>query len=410
MRALRGAAAVAVAALSLVVPVTDAAARAVPCDTIVVSPTAARDGTVLCVRAAPGRIVLSASADFGRTWRTVTPAGFLDRDERYFNDLVLSPAYSQDRLLFLQTKDALYASTDAGATLLPVDPAGGAYTALPSITALRRVLPVASSPVPNGVLLAQALQAAPPHLLHPPSRTQAPGGPGFLETFVASPPGDGAYAGTILALGRDVPTLLTGGVPLRIQDAVYPCTPSLACPTRRGTFPPGDWVTDIRLSPDFARTGVVHAQTSLGQFAPTLWISRDGGGSFARMPSAQAIVDRASGGEYATARVASDPRNPRRLYLRVWGRDSLESPAEQLFRSDDDGRTWRRLGYWRPPSSKHGRGVRGWPGPSGVQGLRGHEAFEVLPNGTLLLVGLAENGPQLYCSTDGARSWRVTCS
>jgi hypothetical protein len=399
----------AAAALTLAVPATGAPARPVACDTLVVSPTVMRDRTVFCVLTEPGQITVSSSNDLGRTWRTAVPTGFLDGDEQYFNGLVLSPTYSQDRLLFLQTKEALYASTDAAATLLPVDPAGGASTLMPSITALRRVLPVSPVPVPNGVLLAQAFQAAPPQLLHPPARWVAPGGPGLIETFLAAPPGDGPYAGTILAVGRDAPTMLTGGIPLRVQDAVYPCTPSLACPTRKGTFPPDDWVYDIRLSPDFARTGVVHAQTSLGPMIPTLWISRDGGGSFARLPSAQAIVDAAAHGEWALARVASDPRDPRRLYLRVSGKDSREAPREQIFRSDDDGRTWRRLGYWRPSASSYGRGVPGWPGPS-HHGLRDSEPFEVLPNGSLVLTALAPDGGQrLYCSTDGARTWRVTC-
>jgi hypothetical protein len=193
-----------------------------------------------------------------------------------------------------------------------------------------------------------------------------------------------------------------------IKDAVYACTPSLACPTARGSFPPGEWVEEIRLSPDFVRTGVIHARTT-SQTGPRLWISRDGGGSFQRFASAQRIVDSVGRDQPASGvRVESDPRNIRRLYLRVWGKDTKESPAEQIFRSDDDGRTWTRLGYWRPESSAYGRGVRGWPGPSGFP-HRGREAMAVLPDGSLLAVSLASGGPVLYCSSDGARSWRATC-
>jgi len=389
---------------ALVGPDAVAGRPTVACDHLVVSPTVARDRTVFCVRTTVP-LAVATSTDLGRTWRVAEPRGFLDRDERLFNGLIPSPTYESDRLLYLQTKDALYASVDGGATLTLADPAGGAFTVLPSITALRRVTPVSAAP--GGVLLAQAFQVAPPDLLLPPGRTKAVGAPGLVETVLAAPPGDGPYAGAVLAFGRDVPTLVTGGVPVRIQDVVYGCTPELACPTMRARFPLGEHADELSLSPDFARTGVIHAQTWKGMGHRTLWISRNGGETFERLPSAQRILD-AAGSTTPMARVVSDPRKPRRLYLRVWGRDSRSTPAEQMFRSEDDGASWRRIGFQRGAGSRYGRGVAGWPYGSGYA-YGDAESMVILPDGRLLAIGMENGVNRLYCSTDDARTWQATC-
>lgn len=387
----------------LLAPAAGAAPVRVACDHLVVSPTVARDRTVFCVHTvAP--LAVATSHDLGRTWRRVEPRGFLEGDEQAFNGLIPSPTYATDRLVYLQTKEALYSSVDDGATLSLADAAGGAFTALPSITALRRVAP--ASAASGGVLLAQSFQVAPPDLLLPPGRTKAVGAPGLVETVLAAPPGDGPHAGAVLALGRDLATLLTGGLPVRIQDVLYGCTPELACPTARARFPVGEYVEDVYLSPDFARTGVVHAVTARGDGYRRLWISRDGGATVEPVPSAQRILDAA--GRTSAVRVVSDPRRPRRLYLRVWGPDTRDTPAEQMFRSDDAGRSWRRLGFQRGGSGRFGAGMRGWPYGSGY--ARGDdEAMAVLPDGAVLAIGMDAGVRRLYCSTDDARTWRAAC-
>jgi hypothetical protein len=388
---------------ALLAPRAEAAPVPVTCDHLVVSPTVARDRTVFCVHTTKP-IAIATSTDLGRTWRRVEPRGFVGSDQQDFNGLIPSPTYARDGLLYLQTADALYASVDGGATLTLADAAGGASTALPSITALRRVEP--DTPVPGGVLLAQSFQVAPPDLLLPPMRTKAVGAPGLVETILAAPPGDGRYAGAVLAFGRDAATLLAGGLKVLVQDVVYACTPELVCPTARGRFPSGEYVEDIYLSPDYARTGVIHAVTRRGEGRRGLWISRDGGATFEPFRSAQRLVDAvAKAGKQPLVRVVSDPRNPRRMYLRIWGRDTPSVPAEQMFRSDDAGQSWRRIGFRRANGSGP---AKEWPYGSGY--ARGDdESMVALPDGRLLAIGMAGGVHRLYCSTDDATTWQATC-
>lgn len=406
------------AALLLVGPVLPHVVSAAPagavCDFLVASPTVARDRTLFCgwSDGLVGGIRISTSTDLGRSWQTFSPVGLLPTEQGLLNDLIPSPDYATDRTLLVQTADALYTSTDRGAHVTLADPLGGEHSILPDLTPLR-LAPTATVDLPavSKILLAHARQSDRPEIVQPPLRTAAPGAPGPLDTFLVAPPGPGPYAGTILGVGREV--YVPGVTGPSYRAVVYACDAALACPTVRGTMAYGHIVRDASMAADFATSGLAFFLTT-GRGGGRLWVTRDGGRTIEPATGAQRVLDavQRAGGSIIGARLASDPSRPGRQYLRVHQLgDRGGIPAEQMFVSNDAGRTWRRIGYARASTTSGPPGPAGWPGRSIGSGTgRAIEPMLVLGDGRIVVLGLDGDVNRTFCSVDGARTWRATCA
>lgn len=409
-RAPRLLAAAALLLAAVVAPGAGAAQAVAECDDLVVSPTYRTDGTLFCYRDFPELLIWSTT-DRGKTWQVASPAGLEGNGKNWIIRLLPSPTYSQDHALFIVTSRALYVSTDRGATVLPLDVAAGTTYSISNYATLRRVAPVQPLVPWAGVLFAQTYQAGPPTLLLPPQRTPAAGAPGSLDIVLAPPAEtEGPFADRVLGLGDLVPEFATTKEP---RPTFWACNAVLACPTRLSSMTEGHLVYWARLSTDFARTGVVHVVTitERGTYQP--WISRDGGATVERLPSAERLLvdPGALQGVAPDFRIVSDPRRPNRLYLRMhrW-RDTEARAYEEMYRSEDGGRSWKRIGFSHVDTS-HYASPPGWPGASPFGAISGMgESMEVLPDGRILVVGADAQGRyRVHCSMDDARTWAPFC-
>jgi hypothetical protein len=379
------------------------------CHVLVVSPTVARDRTLFCATVRDP-VTISSSVDLGRTWTVVTPTGFLPNDLHVVNQLVPSPTYADDHLLYVQTQDALYRSTDRGATLGLADPLGGAFWTLPALVGLSRATSTPPALPVDGVLLGQANGGTQPDLLQPPLRSKAAGAAGYLDQLLVSQPGSGTYAGRVIGFGMEP---ADPADPARATSALWSCDGTLLCTTMLASFPGGRRRKYAAMAADFASSGVLVFVTETAANTSTVWLSRDGGAHVTPMAGAQRILDAVQGmpdQALLGVRAATDPTHPGRVYLRVGvSHDLPESPIEQMFRSDDWGRTFRRIGYRRALGRKD-PGPPGWPGRTSTPSAAdASERMVVLADGRILALGSDQTANRFYCSTDGARSWHPTC-
>jgi photosystem II stability/assembly factor-like uncharacterized protein len=113
----------------------------------------------------------------------------------------------------------------------------------------------------------------------------------------------------------------------------------------------------------------------LGTSTGTLFISKDGGHSWARFA-------RLGGDDYVLDRVEVDPQNSNTIYAAAWSVDNQQ--AGDLFRSQNGGKTWETL------PGMHGKSIR---------------AFSIShTNSKILTVGALDG---VFRSTDGGDSWKL---
>jgi hypothetical protein len=206
--------------------------------------------------------------------------------------------------------------------------------------------------------------------------------------FALSPsyPGDGLFP----------PALLSGADPSTNLPVIQHCSAALAC--SGSTTLPGavNFSAPVTLLPagDFPGTGVVFAQSGRGVYK-----SVDGGRSF----TALTIINGADTATTATPSVALAPGyrdrgRVRTLFTSVFSvHPDPTNPYTDggVYRSDDGGATWRRMGS-----------------PSPLDG--GSTAVAVAPDGRLFAgyLGTSDAGGThggLLCSSDGGSSWRASC-
>ena len=192
------------------------------------------------------------------------------------------------------------------------------------------------------------------------------------------------------------PALLSGADLSTNLPVIQQCSAALAC--SGSTTLPGavSFSAPATLLPagDFPSTGVVFAQSGRGVYK-----SLDGGNSFAALT----IVNGADTATTATPSVALAPGyrdrgQVRTLFTSVFSvHPDINDPHTTggLYRSDDGGISWRKMGS-----------------PSPLDG--GSTAVGVAPDGRLFagyLSTSAETGTHggLLCSTDGGNSWQASC-
>ena len=115
----------------------------------------------------------------------------------------------------------------------------------------------------------------------------------------------------------------------------------------------------------------------LGTSAGRLFVSNDGGASWAR------LAHLGSGHDYVLDNVAVDPNDPKIIYVAAW---SVENDSGDLFRSKDGGKSWFTL------NGVHGKSLR---------------ALALAPSNPKVVVVGALDG--VYLSSDQGESWfRIT--
>lgn len=417
MRATRLAAAAAVA-VSVALSVPGAAAAPVPCEAVVASPTFARDRTAACLyrKDSNSPMLLAMSTDGARSWRTVAMTGLARPEGVPGIDLVVrfSPAYATDRTLLAVTGNGLFLSTDRGETFSLVDGlvSGGGFG---NPLVYLADAPAATAPVTGTgkhlyVLFAAGYRSA---LVDATARWHQP---------VSAVP-DGSTVR--FALGARSPVAFGYTDDPLTQDrvlAAYRCTADFSCADKLFSFPRGV---------QFAGNGGNEQVQALrdGSLIVTLidgardvhvWRSSDGGATFAVWKPVDAVlapVNRTSEGAPRVS-VMPDTANSKRLFMRVtggpahgkWAKDA--PPAEQVFRSDDAGRTWRRLGYQRAVFQPGRRGTLPWNEATA-------DLMGIVPTGdsrTLLVAATytspgeaSQNWTGVYCSRDSGVHWSRTC-
>jgi hypothetical protein len=403
-------------------PLPASAASAHPaCHEIAVSPGFAKDRIAFCTQVlntANGvALAVYKTSNGGRTW-VRTPAKRLGWDPAAAFDTQpqMSATYARDHRLVVLTNSGLYATTDDGESFTIVDArmkAADLNTPLVYTGSPGSLAPVLGSSrgfgLAAGLSPARVDLATGAHL--PVVGIVGDTTHGFVVPTAASP------ASPVLAASLDQPDPSKPAA----QVSLWTCTDDLVCAEKRYTFPVG--VTTSRfwqLPLAGHRSALVAFADHAGAFQG--YVSTDAGKTFRRWTSLERLVAPAAKyGAPPFVSIASNPALPGRVYARIVGSPKGATwakgapPAEQLFRSDDGGTTWRRVGFQGAWAQ---RGVRGTlPWNRDAFGLTlDPAAFALGSDGRLLVPAARENdygmvsgSETVYCSLDGGRSWYPLC-
>lgn len=386
-------------------PLSGSVARAATgpaCAQVVTAPDFGASRTAFCASITSDgvttSVTLGRSRDAGRTWQRATATGIVATAEDHLVQLVVSPAYSSDRALFVMLNGSgTFRSIDGGESFVPVDPQGfGAVAAArvlggpPAPSATRGVLVVARHGAAEGANQSFVLDPPLPRL--PVSGTPA------LDIAFVSAPDDRAV---VLAVGAT-------GAGHTYQESVFACAPTFSCATPLGHLPVGLHLDRIWLSPSFTKDGVVMVRAIAPDFRVVFLRSRDGGRTFGAWTSVQHLVDAV----YAAGAVPqTDVSGVRvsgrgRLYFRIAAPEVSRggTPAEQLFVSPDVGATWSRVAYGRS-------GLQS--GPRGTMPVLAAPGIVAEPPGFVEAAGdrvFMAGAPGVFCSVDGGVHWSRSCS
>lgn len=395
------------AVAALLLPATPGSAAPVPhCAAAAFSPAFARDRTMFCLTQTGAGTHLLRSADGGRTW----PARVLVAD-RYVHgpDVIVSPAFPDDRTLFVvSTLDSMWVSRDGGRTF-------GLEMAGPAWGSTRTAAYVETVPVPHASLV-----EAPGAMIGSAVYDSIFGVrdvAGTIESAVhyVVPPD---YARTREAVGISWESdIVVAWQPVQWQQMkAYLCRGDFVCTTETFDFGRVNPVATLRIadgddvvitSPDEPDPDVPrHRQLRV-------WRSVDYGRTWQRWLGVERLMHRNGG--FPTVHITKSPDAPRRLFaqLDVRTRD-WAGPRLTVWRSDDDGATWRRVGYaWTAKQPKAGQGTLPWNGPGESIAQTGTWTT-AQPGNRLYAIGAREIGeqvgePRLWCSRDFGRTWRAYC-
>ncbi len=413
MRARRAALAFALAGLLAPASPSYGAVKPPGCLWLGFSPDFARDRTMFCQHHTAGRVVwLHRSVDSGRTW----DAGRVVDDSGVATGIVVSPLFAQDRRVYLTTSDkgtdGFFESVDAGKTFREVP--DSSHRELFSLQLYPYVEPL---PAPHVALV---------HLRFGGGMSVYDSQLGF-RPIVSSPwplgfrfivPPDYPTTRQAVQLGRQ-PSLTVRDVRLIDSgDGAYQCA-DFTCPRRIAEFGllhpsainrivPGDEYfggLDVRGDPPYEGRPYY------------MWRSRDYGRTWSRWASVEKLLNnRAIVPTFGELTVAASPDAPRRLFLHLVSHPEGKQasvPMFQLYRSDDDGASWRRIAHaWGAGQPTKAKSVLPWNEVGPEQ--RFGQIF-VQPGGRLYVPAAHKTGGKfdfvgMYCSTDLGRTWRKgTC-
>lgn len=369
---------------------------------LVVSPAFAADGTAFCAASVNGTFVLYVTHDHARTWTTTQPTGVVLTPGLPANvhGLLISPDFATDRTLVADITGSVFYSTDAGATFVP---AAGNYGRMTMTDALRGV----SAEPSHGVLLGagrfNTSVTARSVMLDPTLPVQRPlVGTGTPDVaFLVPPAGSPDVA---FAVGE------AGSTPSTRQHSFYACNAAYACPEKLGSLPTGEIFAEAWFAPDFATSGVLFAATMDLQNRTHLYASRDRARHLTPAPGLSALLDQAYRAKLSPMLVlAPGKTGSRTLFARMAGGGSAKTLTNRLFRSDDDGATWRLAAWGRDPESRGPNGTMPYEYVAGAWSSIPQGYLTYTPDGRLLFSGTNKNTRVVWCSQDSGRTWRPAC-
>ncbi|HWL37773.1 MAG TPA: hypothetical protein VNQ77_16415 [Frankiaceae bacterium] len=179
-------------------------------------------------------------------------------------------------------------------------------------------------------------------------------------------------------------------------------------------FPAGlDW-QEGWFAPDFATSGRLFAVLADQQSRVSAWQSSDRGRTFHRWTALDAFLAPLVNAYWPLVSLASRP-GERTMYARVSYDPFPRSgpltasppapPGEQILRSHDGGRSWRRIASGLAFGQRGRAGTLPW-NSEGIGSRAAAGALELLPSGRL--VTMAAKFPTffgVYVSADGGRTW-----
>lgn len=391
------------------------------CETLIVSPAYRTDRTIACVqrRTSNEPRGLATSTDGGRSWQIPAMSGLVRAEGAVSLAIAFSPAFGSDHALFASTGNGTFVTTDLGRTFVAVDPLATASDqgnpAPYSAAAPASLAPVLGSV--RRVYLAYAAQRASARVDVALKAHEPVAGASIGDTMQFIVPEVVGPDRPPLAFSNDLDPVTGNGSVLAFR-----CDENLVCAEQLFTFPKGrrlgaSQTYQVELMND-RRTILVTMHDPVSNDAE-IWRSTDWGKTFAPWASVNAVLQRAnkSGLTPPMVALAFDPSHPTRAYLRVqasrgaqgkWANDA--PPATELYRSNDAGRTWIRIGF-RLGLFQKGRDGRL---PFNAQG-RGRDGADlaVAPDGRLLAIGWYESDAMtlqgVFCSLDGGLHWTNGC-
>jgi hypothetical protein len=403
-------------------PVASARAVAPPteCRAFSFSPSFRRDGTAMCLASERSgdedvqRVYVTT--DGGRRWQRRAGAGLDYPPYTVVGRTWVSPLYASDRSLFVGTTNGIYASRDGGQSFALLTnqigdggDSGSAATPYVRTEAPTRALPGApTGPHTTFVMAAprgSGTGIGSRRLEYPPVAVPVPGSPGLDQRFLIP------AAGTPLVLAR----VESGDVSTARDDPsqLFGCTQDFACSTPLFRFPvESRHLVHHVFSPGYARDRTLYLTFTGATSRPEIWRSTDAGQTFHLLKAANAVLPRLPRNPEAMieAQLAVDPGRPSRLFLHVgyWGvlrPNGPMPPSAQLFRSDDHGAHWSRIGFQLFPGQRGRRGTLPWNTTDG--------SLVAPAPGKLFAAGGYASGDRvtggLFCSVDAGRTWQRTC-
>jgi hypothetical protein len=425
------------------------AATAPVCHAVGISPRFAADHTMFCAvhLVDPEGFALYRSTDSGKTWRlrsSVHPADATPTNDGTPMAVYLDDQYPAPPVVYVLLTLGLFQANDDGKTLVRLAHANLGYP--DGVTMYREHLPgrpdVVSRPsflaargwttvgaVGYDTVAADASSGAD----STDSRTgrNVVGAPSANQRFIVPP--DYADTHQAVAIGhkleanRDAAGSTTAGIgPL----GVFACAGDFVCPTPVAEFGPGTDLAGVGGVPGGLEFIVVATDPHAPGVAPgtpylRTMVSHDYGRTWATWGAVDRLIlpaDVRAAHAFPIVTLAASPDAPHRLFLRInlaqGSALTLQTPAEQLFRSDDDGTSWQRVGYARgvgQPGKDRGSLPFNGSGPVGGPGY--FRWIGAAAGGRLYaLAGTQVSGATgkaarfsyygLYCSADAGRHWR----
>lgn len=387
------------------------------CITLAVSPNFARDGTAACARlviSPTSQLTVDITTNRGRSWSLVPATGLTwSATAQFVAQPMFSPNFASDHRIFIATDLGLFVSTDLGKTFTAADTAiHAASTVGPTLYAGGAGGLAALWP---GQRLFAVGLGTPSRRLDVASGVDMPilGSPDQqIEQIVG--PNSNAPTAPIYALSQ---TSATGG-----QSGLWTCDDNLACSTQLSTFsgqkPFRMWEAPM---PRGGYAIFVYALNNADSSSHLLR-STDGGKTFKPVAQVDSLFKLIDDREVAPQiGLAVNAKYPGRILLRVEGfpagkRRAGDPPAEQIFRSDDGGATWRSIGYqWgimqAAPTGPLPFNMMSYGYASGTAPI------ELTNDGHLLVPAQLEEYTKtglvdldgVYCSVDFGHSWHRTC-
>ena len=382
-----------------------AATRPQPCEQLAASPNFAQDGVAFCSGTAKpsagNDVVLFVTTDHGRSWRRTTSTGLTFQPGDHVDDVLASPRFSTDRTVFVEIRfEGVFQSTDLGATFTPLLP-----RATPRLTPFVLGAGVGELPaVDHTVLLAANLASGRPALIDPSTRA--------VELVAGAPePAVGAFVSPYWADDQVGLMFTESGEFGMTTVSVFACTVAFECTTLLTRLPAGHGFRQAWAAADFAtsRTLFVELRSDAAD-APLLFVSRDAGHTFSPLSAAQRIltahVPDVRKHVPAAVGIAPGRTGSATLWMRVIG-SATGSPPYELYRSDDDGRSWRRVAFGH--NTQHGQQgtMHALDVPNGP--LQPRTLLVATGDKHLLANGITIGGWGAECSSDDGRTWNIAC-